>query len=193
MTSDLATFLTSMQGDYARAFDSGTWLFGWLVSDARVGMRLTDKPSEPSLTEVAFVPAEDDGGLTPTAVRAVALGALYAQAREDVAVSRRQVGEFTSPDRVRLDAFLTPRRGVPLRDKDYAGLAQEYAFLVEDGDRSPARTLSAKYGNGSPGQWSNRIGEARRRGLLTPGERGKPSGELTDKAERLLGATDGEE
>ena len=70
-------------------------------------------------------------------------------------------------------------------DQAYAGLAWEYALLIQDGDRSPAKTLAEKYG-GASGTWANRIAEARRRSLLTAVKAGEAGGGLTDKAMKLL-------
>lgn len=185
--TDLATFISGMSGTSARAHDGTSWLFGWALDGLRVGMRVSEpRTATPALIEVTFAPAPGEP-LTPTRIHAAPVGALFAEAREEVVRVRREVGEYVSPSPARLDPFLTPRRGVPLRDEDFAQLALEYVLLVDDGDRSPARTLSTKYGNGSPGQWSNRIGEARRRGLLTEGRRGVSEGRLTEHAERLLG------
>ena len=84
-------------------------------------------------------------------------------------------------------AFLVDGRGRRKRtDEDFARLAWEYVLLVNEGDPSPAKTLSNRLG-GSAAVWANRISEARRRGLLTSPEPGEAGGHLTDKGEELMG------
>lgn len=73
-----------------------------------------------------------------------------------------------------LALFLEDARGrQPCDDVACAGLAPEYSFLVQDGDRTPAKTLVAQH-RGVSGTWANRTVEARRRGLLTPSSRVRP-------------------
>ncbi len=59
-------------------------------------------------------------------------------------------------------------------------------MLIQEGDRSPAKTISERMGGGSPAVWANRISEARKRGLLSEVRPGRPGGELTEKAHDLL-------
>lgn len=73
----------------------------------------------------------------------------------------------------------------PRDDKAFAGLAVEYSFLVQDGDRTPAKTLAGRHG-GASGTWANRIAEARKRGMLTGVKPGEAGGGLTDKALETL-------
>ncbi|MEV4483642.1 hypothetical protein [Micromonospora coxensis] len=135
---------------------------------------------------------EPASGLTGKSIRSLPIGELLATARR--AASSQRVGmtgakalPFVRPSDLRMAPFLTDGRGRRERaDEAYAGLALEYALLVEDGDRSPSKTLAEKFG-GSGGTWANRIAEARRRGLLTPVRVGEAGGALTAKALRLLG------
>ncbi len=69
----------------------------------------------------------------------------------------------------------------------------EYVTLIQEGDRSPAKTISERMGSGSPAVWANRISEARKRGLLTEVRSGQSGGELTEKAHELLFGTDPED
>lgn len=132
------------------------------------------------------------GGTTGEAIRRLPIGGLLKEARRLVgrsAASSR--GRLTRPSKVRLAPFLRDGRGGFRRpDADYANLAVEYLLRVRDGDRSPAKSLHEELGFGSPAVWANRIGEARRRRLLTKGRPGEPGGRLTAKAERLHGLDD---
>ena len=75
---------------------------------------------------------------------------------------------------------------VPLRtDIDFARLAAEY--LVEVGQRrSGAVTRLAQRHHLTPSRMSGLLHEARQRGLLTPGTRGRAGGAITDRARALL-------
>lgn len=124
-------------------------------------------------------------------IRALPIGELLAASRKALSA---QLGDragssglrLISLSTTRLAPFLEDARGrQPRDDVAYAGLALEYSFLVQDGDRTPAKTLAAQHG-GVSGTWANRIAEARRRGLLTPVKPGEAGGGMTDKAMRLL-------
>jgi hypothetical protein len=58
-------------------------------------------------------------------------------------------------------------------------------LLVQDGDRKPAKTLAERHG-GASGTWTNRVAEARKRGLLTAVKSGEAGGGLSDKAIEIL-------
>jgi hypothetical protein len=130
-------------------------------------------------------------------IRALPIGELLSVAREQAASSRRADEpqptrvRFILPGEDRLAPFLDRRRSAQRDDRAYAALAMEYAFLVEDGVTSPAKALADRLG-GKAGTWTNRITEARRRGLLTPVKGGAAGGAMTDKALRLLGGPDEE-
>lgn len=76
-------------------------------------------------------------------------------------------------------------------DEKYAGWAERYVDALARAPRSPIQLLLRE--NQDPTvttaeqvRWF--LNEARRRGLLTAAPRGKPGGELTDKARALLRA-----
>jgi hypothetical protein len=134
-------------------------------------------------------------GMTGKKIRSLPIGDLLTSARR--ALSERLSGDaagrtlrIISPSELAADAmaaFQTRRRsGVERDDRAYATLALEYAFLVQDGDRSPSQTLAKRFG-GAAGTWANRIAEARKRGFLTPVQSGEAGGSVTDKTLRALG------
>ena len=132
------------------------------------------------------------GFVTSEDLRRLPIGTLLGQARDLARASvRPPTGFFHKPSDLSLSGFRGDGRGKGKRtDRDFAELAQEYVFLVEDGDRSPAKTLSERIGNGSPAVWANRISEARQRGLLSEVTPGKSGGELTSKAHDVLFGND---
>ena len=75
------------------------------------------------------------------------------------------------------------RAGKP--DRFYARLAAAYTELVSSGRRHPIKTLASRRHEGSA-TIRNWIREARVRGLLTRGVRGRAGGELTPRARRIL-------
>ena len=75
------------------------------------------------------------------------------------------------------------RRG--RRDIEHALLAERYVELVDQGDRSPNKTLAAEYQTSSK-QISKRISQCRDKGFLTSSPAGKPGGELTPKTMSAL-------
>ena len=70
-------------------------------------------------------------------------------------------------------------------DIDYAIDAQHYVFMVTSGSPQPMADLAKKF-NVSASQMRFRIGEARKRGLLTNPKRGRAGGDLTDLAKQIL-------
>ena len=58
--------------------------------------------------------------------------------------------------------------------------------ILETGSRTPSVELADRFG-GTAGTWTNRVTEARRRGFLTPVDRGEAGGSLTPKALTSLG------
>ena len=126
-------------------------------------------------------------------IRRLPIGGLLARARKLVSQARPKAtpGPFTSPSNLALAGFRESGRGRGRRtDRDFAELAMEYVMLIQEGDRSPAKTISERTGGGSPAVWANRISEARKRGLLTEVRPGQSGGELTEKAHELLFGAD---
>ena len=177
------------EGFYVALDHEGTWLVGFHLK--RAGSQGQWEADRFAVSRLA-----EDQTLTGSTVRSLPIGYLLAQARALVAASTRAAtrapegGEgaaLVRPSMSRLSAFLRDARGGASRtDEDYAGLALEYVLRVEEGERAPAVTLARQYGS-TPGTWTNRVVEARKRDLLTPAKRGESGGRLTPKAERLLG------
>jgi hypothetical protein len=164
--------------------------------DWRVGFRLThDKPGPWEMVEFAAL-YTGTGAATAEMLRRLPLGALLRTARSLVShpfdsrtVEDPKSVKLVGVTEAALAPFLVDGRGKRKRtDEDFARLAWEYFLLVQEGDPSPAKTLSERLG-GSAAVWANRISEARRRGLLTSPERGEAGGHLTETADALLGRT----
>jgi len=68
---------------------------------------------------------------------------------------------------------------------DYIPDAFLFAHAVAEGNRRPVVYVQEKLGHGSRQTTQNRLNVARKLGLLTPTQRGKASGELTPKGQRL--------
>ena len=162
--------------------------------DWRVGFRLMHRRPGPwEMVEFSAL-YTGKGSTTAEELRRLPLGALLRRARGLVSGSVDQGPAATSGrlrivdlDRANLAAFLVDGRGRQKRtDEDFARLAWEYVLLVNEGDPSPAKTLSERLG-GSAAVWANRISEARRRGLLTTPQPGEAGGQLTDNGEALMG------
>lgn len=188
----LSELLETMTGsEKVEALPNGQVLVGFKLDDPwRVGVRLErSSPRSPWLViETSVVVASERADIKGDAIRRLPLGECIARAKEAAsraASIKREGSPFGSVSRIRLEPFMSSARKT---DLDYANLALEYVLLVQAGDRRPAATLAQKTGNlNSPGVWTNRITEARKRGLLTEVGRGEAGGELTEKAERLLG------
>ena len=70
-------------------------------------------------------------------------------------------------------------------DDHYLPIAIRYADLIAQGDRSPVETLASQL-KLRPAQARDLIHEARVRGLLTKGQRGRAGGVLTEKALEIV-------
>lgn len=167
------------QGYYVALVEGGAWLVGFhLTCDRGQGLWEAD----------AFTvrPAGHGRVINGSAVRSIPVGELLARARVLVSAASRGPTPLVDVSRVHLEPFLRDARGRAARtDEDYAHLALEYALRVRDGDRAPSVSLARQYGS-TPGTWTYRIHDARKRGLLTETKRGQSGGLLTEKAERLL-------
>lgn len=133
-------------------------------------------------------------GMTGKKIRSLPIGDLLVSARRALSLKRSgtQAGRIRilSAEALTADAMAAfqtrQRKGVERDDRAYATLALEYAFLVQDGERSPSQNLAKRFG-GAPGTWANRIAEARKRGFLTAVQSGEAGGGVTDKTLRALG------
>lgn len=177
--------------------DDGSRLVALRHGDWRVAFRLTSADGRTwDVTE--FGTLHDGGGLSGMEpLRRLPLGQLLTDARRLAGDPAPGGLAQTSSTARSLAPFLDDGRGRGSRpDRDLAWLAYEYVMLLQEGHRSPARAISEKVGGGSPQVWTDRITEARRRGLLTMSRPGVAGGELTEKALTLLpfadDPTDGE-
>jgi len=163
------------------------WLvaFRFAAVDDRLGER---RPVEFAVRQVDEAAPS---GMTSKTIRSLPIGELLGAARRGLSADRGGTPtasklKFVDVSALRLAPFLEDARGrQPRDDKAYAGLAFEYALLVQDGDRTPAKTLADRHG-GASGTWANRVAEARKRGLLTAVKSGEAGGGLSDKAIELL-------
>jgi hypothetical protein len=191
MVTSLGDLLDEMDGPDARlALDDDTFLIGLRHEEKwSIGFRLRWHGGRGQWVMAdLLVRCDGDEGATAEQVRRLPLGGLLDRARGMAVIAPRAGSPFVKLDKLNLAPFLTSgHHGLRRTDRDYALLALEYVFLIEDGDPSPAKTLSEKHGHGSPSVWANRIRDARRRGLLTPTKRGQPGGQLTAKAAEVLG------
>jgi hypothetical protein len=88
---------------------------------------------------------------------------------------------FSEPPRER-----RPGRPRTTTDQDLAELAELYVRALDGGSTNPIRDV-ARWEFASQSRTRDRIHEARRRGILTrPPVKGRPGGELTEKAQQLL-------
>lgn len=127
----------------------------------------------------------DGRSITGDDVRDLPLGSMLAEARR--LATKADAGEERRARPPGLDAVLERSGGsFGSGDLALATLALEYVTLVESGDRSPSKSLAARFG-GTPGSWTNRVALARRRGFLTEVVRGRAGGALTARARTLLG------
>ena len=157
-----------------------------------VGFRVTrDTHNSPwRVVESAFRQPLKSVGMNGNDIRELPLGELMARAK---LLATEEVGDSSgSPEAGRrlpgeLGAFAS--RG-PKSDLDYARLARTYVNIVQSGNRNPSATLVTLTGYGTAGTWTNRIMEARKRGLLTAGRRGEAGGSLTSKAAELVSQLD---
>lgn len=135
------------------------------------------------MREVVVRRGAGDRSFQGAEVRDLPLGALVAEARR---LATRSADRGTQP-RTTVARLLEERSGRLGRDDlALAAVALEYARLVEQGERAPAKRMAEQHG-GSAGTWTNRVGEARRRGYLTSVARGEAGGALTASGRALLG------
>lgn len=157
-----------------------------LPDDWSVGMRLhrTGTHRQWSVREVLVRCSPSAESIDGQGVRDLPLGALIAQARR---LASRSATEPRPSSTTSLERLLARRGGRLGRDDEaLAAVALAYVLLVEAGERRPSLELAARHG-GSVGTWTNRVSHARRRGFLSPVERGAAGGRLTDVGRQALG------
>ncbi|MHA7301449.1 hypothetical protein [Pseudarthrobacter sp. MDT1-22] len=149
--------------------------------DWAIGLRIDFSSESWSIAEVVALPA----GPVRTLPDANSVGVRsYVEAAVDKARARRRIGAEQLM-KLRENAEFIQERFEAWRDKaspksnvEYAALAAKYAEQIREGNTRATATL-ADLVNMSPSVMAQRIKEARRRALLTPGERGRASGALT--------------
>ncbi|SDL39927.1 hypothetical protein SAMN04487913_10953 [Arthrobacter sp. ok362] len=111
----------------------------------------------------------------------------YVETAVDRARGRRRVAEEQLAKLATNTAFIEQRfetwrdKTAPRTNVEYAALAAKYAEQIRLGNSRATATLAALV-EMSPSVMAQRIKEARRRFLLTPGEQGRASGALTPLA-----------
>lgn len=153
-----------------------------LADDWGVGVRLHRRGTHRqwNVREVTIRLLDPEATIHGNDVRELPLGALLSEAKR---LATKSAGvELPVARRPDLAVLISRNGGVfGGADAMHAALALEYVAIVSAGDRTPSRTLAARLG-GSPGTWTNRVAEARRRGFLTPVVRGEAGGAVTPAA-----------
>lgn len=149
---------------------------GWAI-----GVRVNFTETEWSVGEVVALPA----GTTRDLPR---LDSPVLHSYLDQAVTRargRRSAMISNLESTRANAEFIESRFNTWRDKtaprgnvEYAALAAKYAEQIREGNTKATAALAEQVGM-SPSVMAQRVKEARRRLLLTPGEQGRASGALT--------------
>lgn len=152
---------------------------GWAL-----GVRVEYTPDSWSIAEVAALPVGSTRTLPAVDTKSVQADAERAvlKAREGRRVAAEQLVKLEG------NAAFVQERFEAWRDKtsrktnvEYAALAAKYAEQIRQGNPRATATL-AELVDMSPSVMAQRIKEARRRALLTPGKQGTASGALTPLA-----------
>ena len=133
------------------------------------------------------------GGLTARKLHRVRLGEHPGHLRDIITFVREKLGAQAFEPGGSLAALglspeverSRPRREFGRPDRFYAELAREYVRLVERRSRRPNDEIAARRHETVP-KITGWLHEARLRGLLTPGTQGRPGGQLTSRAARVL-------
>jgi len=158
-----------------------------LADDWGVGVRLHRRGTHRqwNVREVTLRLLDPDSGITGNDVRELPLGSLLSESKR--LATKDSLAAFPPAPRLNLADLLEQSGGTfGSGDDALAALALEYVSLVESGVRTPSKALAERFG-GAAGTWTNRVAESRRRGFLTPVERGEAGGALTPKALSALG------
>ncbi|MCX6405678.1 MAG: hypothetical protein NTV28_02030 [Propionibacteriales bacterium] len=183
---ELGALLDEVTRDHAVGVtEDGERLVAMRVAEEwSVGVRLHREGSHRqwAMRELVVRRGAGDRSFQGAEVRDLPLGAVVSEARR---LATRSVDPGSEP-RTTVGRLLEERSGRLGRDDlALAAVALEYTRLVEQGERAPAKRMAERHG-GSPGTWTNRVAEARRRGYLTAVERGEAGGTLTSTARGLL-------
>lgn len=151
-------------------------LDGWAI-----GLRVEFTPESWSIAEVTAIPAGSVQALPAVNTESM-------QSYVETAVGRARERRLVAAEhltKLKENAEFIQKRFEAWRDKaspktnvEYAALAAKYAEQIRAGNARATATL-AELVNMSPSVMAQRIKEARRRALLTPGEQGRASGALT--------------
>ncbi|KAA1400076.1 hypothetical protein [Aeromicrobium ginsengisoli] len=157
-----------------------------LADDWGVGVRLHRRGTHRqwNVREVTLRLLDPDSGISGNDVRELPLGSLLSEAKR--LATKDSLSASPTP-RVSLADLLEQSGGAfGSGDDALAALALEYVSLVESGVRTPSKALAERFG-GAAGTWTNRVAQSRKRGFLTPVDRGEAGGALTPKALSALG------
>ena len=140
---------------------------------------LTEPDSTHALGLETSGPAESEE-ITSTLLRKVPIGRLIRLAQQGLPA---EIAELPWREWVSIDPSRPGRPGRP--DIDYAQMAEMYVRVRHERVPKPTEHLAEQVYL-SPSQVRNILGQARKRGLLTPAPRGKAGGELTELAIEIL-------
>lgn len=157
-----------------------------LADDWGIGMRLHRRGTHRqwNIREITLRMIDAQSSISGYDVRELPLGALISEARR---IATKSVATESASPTINLVEFLEQNDGrFGSGDVALAALAYEYVSLVEAGTRTPSKSLAERFG-GSAATWTNRVAQSRKRGFLTPVERGEAGGALTPKARKRLG------
>lgn len=158
-----------------------------LAEDWGVGVRLHRRGTHRqwNVCEITVRLMDSQSSISGNDVRELPLGALLSEAKR--LATKDSLAAAPPAPRHDLAELLEQSGGTfGSGDAALAALAFEYVSLVESGTRTPSKALAERFG-GSAGTWTNRVAESRKRGFLTPVDRGEAGGALTPKALSTLG------
>ena len=151
-------------------------LDGWAI-----GVRIDFTAESWSIAELVAIPAGPSQTLPPadTANMRSYIETAVDRARERRRVAVEQLAKLNlNADHIQQRFDTWRDKTAPRTNVEYAALAAKYAEQIRLGNTRATATLAEQVGM-SPSVMAQRIKEARRRYLLTGGERGRASGELT--------------
>jgi hypothetical protein len=154
-------------------------LVEWRVVAGNIDSMITKRDSTHSLGLKTSSPPETEV-ITATLLRKVPIERLVRLAQQGLPT---KIAELPWREWASIDPS---RPGRPGRsDIEYAQMAEMYVRIWDSGVPNTTEHLAEQVSL-SPTQVRNILGQARKRGLLTPAPRGKAGGELTDLAIEML-------